>query len=406
MTDAPDHFDTAIRDIHGVWPQAPPLWSYSSLRDAEVCPRRWMLSRATYPGIWDKPGFPHRPLVAALAGDVVHNALELLLRELHSRGCSSIRDEDAATAIREFGGFSRIVESQIDRDLKKLEENPRAAPLLEWLRRELSNRIPDLRHRVQSLMSRATLMGGAPRDAPSAPGGGGRGALGPGSYPEVTLAARDLRFKGRADLLTVDADGCVVTDYKTGAADEGHAEQVRSYALLWDRDKDRNPAGIPVRQLVIAYPSHDQLIDAPAPQELDALADAISARIVEADRLLADRPPSARPAPDVCRLCSVRPICDDYWASPAAIVSTLAPHGGEFTDIEGTVTGRHGPRSWFVSESPSAPNTLLRTPTEQAPFSTGERIRILHVRRTSDDETDAPILVMTQTSEVFVVRES
>src|SRR4051812_35316763 len=114
MTDAPDHFETAIRDIRGVWPNPPPLWSYSSLRDAEVCPRRWMLSRATYPGIWDKPGFPQRPLIAALAGDVVHNALELLLRELHSRGCSSIRDADAASAMRELGGFSQIVESQID----------------------------------------------------------------------------------------------------------------------------------------------------------------------------------------------------------------------------------------------------------------------------------------------------
>ena len=72
MTDA-DHFETAIRDIRGVWPHAPSSWSYSSLRDADL-PGADGLAGAKYPGIWDKQGFPQRPLVAALAGDVVHNA--------------------------------------------------------------------------------------------------------------------------------------------------------------------------------------------------------------------------------------------------------------------------------------------------------------------------------------------
>src|SRR6202040_642643 len=85
-----EHFQTAIRGIGGNWPTAPGLWSYSSLGNAEGCPRRWMLSRADYGELWNGSGYPPHPALAALAGSVVHRCLELLLSGLQARGCTSV----------------------------------------------------------------------------------------------------------------------------------------------------------------------------------------------------------------------------------------------------------------------------------------------------------------------------
>ncbi len=55
-------FDTGVQDSSGRWPDLPRAWSYSSLKEAEECPRRWMLRRASYPQIWARQGYPPRPI--------------------------------------------------------------------------------------------------------------------------------------------------------------------------------------------------------------------------------------------------------------------------------------------------------------------------------------------------------
>ena len=236
-----ERFETAVRGSDGVWPRPPELWSYSSLSGAETCPRRWMLRRAVYPAVWDRVGYPSRPMLGTIAGNVIHEALELLLRELHKGRCASIRDPAAVAVLRALGGYSSVIERQVERSLANLEGNPRAAPLLSSLRRNLLNRIPQLRQKVQALLARVAWIG-LIEDGPVLSGGQPQ-PLGMGSHTEVELFARDLRFCGRADLITVDEDACVITDFKTGAPDPKHADQLRAYAVLWHRDGDRNPSG-------------------------------------------------------------------------------------------------------------------------------------------------------------------
>lgn len=107
MSAAEEQFQTAVRGVEGVWPATPSMWSYSSLSEAEECPRRWMLSRARYPTIWEREGYPPRPILAGLIGNTTHRALELILGTLQARGCVSVSDPSAVEALRDIGCWAR-----------------------------------------------------------------------------------------------------------------------------------------------------------------------------------------------------------------------------------------------------------------------------------------------------------
>jgi hypothetical protein len=318
--------------------------------------------------------------------------------------CASIRDPAAVAVIRALGGYSSVIERQVEHDLAKLEGNPRAAPLLSSLRRNLLNRVPELRRKVQALLARAAWS--CPTVEGTAVSGRQPQSLGMGSHTEVGLHAPDLRFHGRADLITIDEDGCVITDFKSGAPNPRHAEQVRAYAVLWYRDGGRNPYGLGVSRLVIAYSDHDETFDGPSSSELDRIASDLTARIADAEAELEERPPPAMPAADVCKFCEVRQLCDEYWSAPDSVFSSPPSSGRPTaTDIEGVIGSRNGPRSWNLVNTRTDETVLLRTPSEATPFSAGDRVRILHALRIANEDDDASILSMTVASETFVLHE-
>src|SRR5579859_4395809 len=102
-------FTAGVRDSDGRWPAPPRTWSYSSLRDATECPRRWMLSRATYPKIWSRWGYPPRPTLPILVGDVVHGILEVLVRSFREQGCTSLADPATVKVLKDLGGYTKLV---------------------------------------------------------------------------------------------------------------------------------------------------------------------------------------------------------------------------------------------------------------------------------------------------------
>lgn len=65
-----------------------------------------MLRRATYPELWAGHGYPERPTLPALFGDVVHAALETILRAYSASSCTSMRDPLTVEVLRSLGGFS------------------------------------------------------------------------------------------------------------------------------------------------------------------------------------------------------------------------------------------------------------------------------------------------------------
>lgn len=415
-----DEFHTGVEAGHGQWPNPPTWMSYSSLKEAERCPRRWALRRATYPGIWDRSGYPDMPSLPALVGDITHNALEKILAEVVGHGCSSPASACAVEALKGLGGYTSVITQIADLRLQDFAENPRARDRVAGYKAAIRTRVPEMRHRVQAALSRSALqppsspnvegpapsnVGGTPARRPQ------RSPLDPGSHPEVSLRAEELRWQGRADLLTVSTDSAEIVDYKTGAPDESHSEQLRIYALIWNRDKDLNPSGTRASKLVIVYPTEDIAIEAPSEEELGLLERKLQSRSQVVRDDLGARPPEARPSTTLCSTCSVRQLCQEYWAflgqSGAAETAASMP-GPIWGDVEVQVDARNGPRSWWAlvtrgSGLPAAERIVLQTQTESPPFVSGTHARVVNGAIGRDEDSGTSIVTLTSNSELFVL---
>ena len=125
----------------------------------------------------------------------------------------------------------------------------------------------------------------------------------------------------------------------------------------------------------------------------------MAVRVAEAEDAIQRRPPAARPAFEICRLCVVRHLCEPYWNRK----TEFETEEGQFVDRQGVVLGQHGSRSWIIELDPSSDRVLLRTPDENPSFSVGDKVRILSVARTRDDESEREALTVTIGSELFLL---
>jgi len=401
----PDGFLTDVVKTTGKWPLPPSWWSYSALKEVEQCPRRWMLRRASYPDIWTKRGYPELPTLPALVGDVIHRALELVIDALARRGCETANAPCAVQTMQELGGYTAVVSSAAESRLAVLEGNPRVQARVATLRQALDQRRPDMRRRVQAVIS-MTEMRPIDSEAVSADHvPGARVPLADGSHTEVELRAPVLGWMGRADLLTVLPTGCEITDYKTGSPDNDYVEQLQTYALLWSRDSDLNPSAQLASHLVLRFPSGDQVVPTPDAGKLRSIENDLTDRTTRAELELRKRPPAARPAVETCKGCSVRHLCSEYWGFLDHGGAAIDHQGeGQFGDVELKVIERHGARSWqvqVVHGSQALGAVVLRTPSESVTFDIGSHQRILNAALGVDDDSNSPILTMTSASEAF-----
>src|SRR6266508_2149308 len=139
--------------------QAPePAWmSVSTLLNMETCPRRWSLSFSEYPEIWERSGYPQKPYFATLAGQITHSSLESITKALDRAGCSSTRTSLFVSVLRGLGGSTKLIESKIDQLLRTLSLNPRAQNNLDHLATKLHAKVPELRTRLQMLLSKLQI---------------------------------------------------------------------------------------------------------------------------------------------------------------------------------------------------------------------------------------------------------
>ena len=403
----PRTFETGVAFGQAVLPPAPAMWSYSSLKDVETCPLRYLLSQADYPDLWEQHGYPRLPIPAAIRGDVVHGALEIIVKALAKAGCSSTRSAEAFAVLRELGGYTKVAEDGLATQLARFDGNPRlSGDRREQLARSLTDWVPGAREQIQTYLNRMELR------PSSTPASGGRAAPGEpavrhpvrqGDYPEEELVADSLRLKGRIDLLSVDADGVAITDFMTGAGDPAHHDQLRIYALLWDADSAANPDRLAVRSLVAAYLGHEVPVAVPTADELARLSQAVATRIKAADTAIAADPPAAVLG-EHCSLCSVRGLCDPYWAT--GVTPTVDVADGAWYDLAGTVVREHGVKSWVLREAHTGVEVLVRTPTPSFSLTPGHDAQILGARRTVDpDEEEVLIAALASVSEVLELTE-
>jgi PD-(D/E)XK nuclease superfamily protein len=403
-------FETGIESSAAILPGPPPHWSFSALKEVKTCPRRYALARARYPDLWDGRGYPQVPALAALLGDVVHDALETIVKAIVAVGCESTQSSEAVTVLRHLGGFTTVIERATEDRLANLQGNPRLSDdLRQRIHRGLYERTADARVQVQTYISNAVITTGSrPRvagtlpgaDAPLANISGGRPPLASGSHAEVTLTASHLRLTGRVDLIRIAESGAYITDYKTGAESPSHVEQLRLYALLWNLDLDVNPNRHPVAALTAAYSGRDISIPVPGEPELRDLEKQIAGSIDEADAELAVAVPRAVPSTENCSNCQVRHLCDVYWSSVAPDPSIL-PDQSRF-DCQGMLGERHGQRSWWLHVEGSAQEAvLIQVPPTGSDLPAGYRVRMLGLRIDKDPETNTAVASMNSATEVF-----
>jgi RecB family exonuclease len=388
----PVRFATAVAGVDGFSRGAPEWFSYSSLREAEDCPRRWALRRATYPAVWSRSGYPDVPYGSTLIGDIVHRALERIVGALVTAGCESTMSAEAVAVLRELGGYTSVLRTGLNERLMELKDNPRLAHRIEGLTRQLQQRLPEMRQKTQATLSRTELVGAVAVDrrAGAAPGT----KLADGSYPEFELRASALGWAGRADLVTLDGSNVHILDYKTGVPDEHHPDQVRTYALLWARRDGTHYDRPRATRLTLSYATHDEDVPAPSTEELEVMQADLVARTEAAKVQLAAAEPVARPAPELCRPCPVRHMCEVYWPTLAQDV----PDG--FVDVELDIVERNGPRSWRGRVAATGAEAMVRV-TDEAVLEAGMRVRALGAYASRDADHELLAVSLTANTEVF-----
>jgi hypothetical protein len=401
--------------LPNAWPEAPCEMSVSVLGEIEACPRRWALASADFPDLWQQRGYPPRLQLSGLAGTVVHMAAEDATRALVRGGCQSPHAPEAVAVMRELGGYSVLLNRCIDRVLASHRSNPRTVHVMEMIARTLASQIPDMRAHLQGLMGRVRLSGAriGARDGERGQDEKARRPLTPGVYPELDVRVPQIGWRGKIDVLTISEANCEITDFKTGAPQAHHASQVRTYAVLWKRDKELNPTERVANRLTISYRSETVAVDAPSVIELDALADEMVERARLARRAVTDRVPEARPGAETCRYCSVRHMCEEYWTAAAQRKIAEGSVGpSQFTDMELSITGRHGPTSWdgIVGVSRvcgDGRHVVLRTESSGPNLKRDDHVRILDAHVVvPEEETEPAVATLTALSELFLVNRS
>ncbi len=396
-------YETGVASASAVLPSAPKFWSYSSLKQFETCPRQYSLSQAFYPEL-EQRGYPRVPVEAAMKGEVVHKSLEIIVKAMIKANCQSTRSVEAVDVLRELGGYTAVAATVLHDQLARVVGNSRVSPeRLEQLTKVLTDWLPKARERIQTYLSRTQIVIHSSASAATTTSVSSkpmpRGLVGFGTYSELELTADDLRVRGRVDLLRVGPDGAHITDFKTGAEDSSHYDQLRFYALLWHTDSVANPDTLGVSVLVAVYRNREQLVEVPTADELANLKRDVASRVAAADAGVGGIPPVAVPG-EHCQLCNVKGLCDVYWSDVAP--STKDVEDGEWFDFQGTVLREHGVKSWVLYESKSALEVLVRTPSSSVMLPTGKSVRILGVRRTIDPDGDQELVVnLSNTSEVL-----
>lgn len=397
--------NTGVASSRAILPEPPAYWSYSSLREVQECPLRYALERASYPDLWRGKGYPPLPTAAALFGNVVHAALGSVVKALSAAGVASSQAVEATETLRNIGGLTAVVEGATTAQLAPLDDNPRLNDDQRGrITRDLWGRAPEARVQVQTYLSRTAF---APTAAPnvSSHSSGQRNAyrrreLGDGSHAEATLIADDLRLIGRIDLLTIFGTTVRLVDFKTGRELPAHRDQLRLYALLWERDGLANPRHLGIDSLTAAYQGIDVLVEVPSAADLQELAEGVSSQVERADAELQSGSPTPVPSESTCQYCGVRQICEAYWRDVAPKPTDVRDDA--WFDYEGLIGDQNGHRSWWVMNPRSNRREyLLRTTAATPPFGQGDWVRILQLRRGTDPEVELPVATMTATSEVF-----
>lgn len=397
--------------------RAPEWMSFHVYKDAQRCPLSVALKRSSYRQLWEGPGYPTRPNVAAVSGIVVHDAAEAVLKKFAQAGVTSLMQPPAMAVLRELGGFTKVLDDALVDFFASQNNNPRFEQFREDLLRSLRLKLPQMRATLQALLvshvwpapgstvNGARKMNSSPE--PSKPMQ--RSPLWDGTFVEVDLQDPVAKWRGRIDVIEIDEHGCAITDLKSGDATDDHQEQLMVYAMLWSEDSDRNPSHLPIQKLQIVYASGAVAVAVPGGPQMKAFRrDLIDATEFVRSALNAAAVP-ANPSRENCRHCPVKLICQPYWESLPRNASDDHLSSNQVTLIEA-----RGDRAWLARITVSSvletnQTVIIRNYEGGKAFweemTPGLSVRLTDAVLSSFDETDTPVINLSMMSEAVLLNE-
>ena len=360
------------------WASPPATFSFSSLQALRTCPRRWQLLHSTW---GPHSRFPERPHPAAIEGQIVHEALDILARELGLCGRPQIASDGFREAVARCG-FWDFFASKVAEWNRRFASHPRAGPryVLRTKPRDLANRAVCL-FREQYKPAKGELR--VARLAESTSGGPSPLSLlnARGSLPEVRLEHPSLPVVGVVDVVTLEQDrSTTVVDFKTGARKQGHKEQVLLYALLWWRVTGDQP-----RKVVVQYLESSWTMS-PTEEDLVQTERVIADEIGQARDALTGRPAAARPGPE-CTWCPVRPRCNEGWSQ--AERTSFADGRATTVDVEVAVASDPTPNGFLGMRANGKEIAVVfdaAVGCDLPPFQNCDRFRIVDAAKRAEGE--------------------
>lgn len=387
------------------WASCPEWMTFSFIGDAEQCPRRASLRRSEYKEIWSGYGYPPGFASSAARGTILHASFRRIANELAQEGCTGINDPRAFFVLKRIGGFSAVLSTEVKEWMRHCDANPRLKREQISIRQRLNRMIPEMRLALQKLLVRTSL---EEEGEGRAGGGPNAGELKVGCYFEVELRHPTLHWKGIADLIAITASGTVtIVDFKTGAPKDVDSEQLKIYALLWARDRTRNPSGRVVDQLTLQYPDRTLSVSPPSPKELVEYENNLQQKSSWVCDQFRAKPPIANVTIDNCRFCDVRHLCSDYWKAGALHPGNL--QNMPAVDCELLLTEKAGFSTWnamvlhaTVAEFPKKLVVHFSDSSLAEAVRIGDRLRVLQTP-IEDGDSGLKILTVRPTTETFKV---
>ena len=111
------------------------IWSASTLKEVEECPKRFALRRASFPEIWSRTGFPNRISTAQVKGIVVHEVVSKIMNSLQNS--SELPEISVLTFLKERGGYLELLKITLEKELLSVSSNPRARLMVESIKQEI-----------------------------------------------------------------------------------------------------------------------------------------------------------------------------------------------------------------------------------------------------------------------------
>lgn len=348
-------------------PDAPEVWSFTSLSQVRTCPLQWQLRHLRN----GARGSTRNP--RALEGQIVHETLDSLFKILVRAGLPTVGSPEFAEAILSFAPHQVVAARMRAEDLKGLQ---RGFVPLRWTK-SIQGLINDVVLLIRQQYAPSDEMRASLLRVSTA-------ALTPvaelgtelrkqGFLSEIELRHPALALKGTLDLVALRDGAIVVVDFKTGRAAEEHARQVLLYSLLWWRVTGEVPA-----RAELVYPNEMKAVAVSAAElaqlerdlivEMHAFTDSLG-QVGEARKGLH------------CRYCAPRGHCDAYWSPPPMT-------SGGIVDVEFRPVGPRGFASLPIRLEKGADATLVFAP--DSPTIAGlpveaKRVRALGVATRAKD---------------------